>query len=210
MRAVATAAARQQKNYIQQIVNKAGGANAAVNVMWPNVVPLHFIPDLANTADPTTNSRRVLAQIGVETFLAEWSLNITQLRTANPGLNLMGIDLYNFFLQVRDTTNFPNHPLGGLNQTTPVTNTNLPLTSFSDPIFRPQLTASLGGLITTPVVNPDAYMFWDPVHPTAIVHDTMGLFAFDRLTNAVPAPSAVALLGLGGLVAARRRRTVAA
>jgi phospholipase/lecithinase/hemolysin len=210
VRAVALAAARQQKNYIQQIVNKAGGANAAVNVMWPNVVPLHLIPDFANTADPVTNVRRQLSQIAVQAFFAEWSLNLTQLRTANPGLNLMGIDLYNFFLQVRDTTNFPNHPLGGLDQVTPVTTTNLPLTGFSDPIFRPQLNASLGGLITTPVVNPDAYMFWDPVHPTAIVHDTMGLFAFDRLTNAVPAPSAIALMGLGGLVASRRRRPAAA
>ncbi|MBP7484430.1 MAG: PEP-CTERM sorting domain-containing protein [Aquabacterium sp.] len=55
--------------------------------------------------------------------------------------------------------------------------------------------------------NPDNYLFWDGVHPTAAAHQVLG----NAFAAAVPEPETYALMlaGLGIVVAARRKAKVA-
>jgi phospholipase/lecithinase/hemolysin len=50
--------------------------------------------------------------------------------------------------------------------------------------------------------NPDQYIFWDTVHPTARVHQILG----DAFTAAVPEPSTLALFVIALAVFAFSRR----
>jgi phospholipase/lecithinase/hemolysin len=59
------------------------------------------------------------------------------------------------------------------------------------------------------VSNPNEYLFWDAVHPTATVHAIVGDAAFDAVS--VPEPSSWVLCGIGlavGLVVLRRKTSV--
>ncbi|MEL7225891.1 MAG: SGNH/GDSL hydrolase family protein [Cyanobacteria bacterium J06576_12] len=71
----------------------------------------------------------------------------------------------------------------------------------------------------TPCENPDEFLFWDDVHPTAQAHSLVAQFAFDTLADSKPgnppkdpqsvpeAASAVALIFIGsGLLLQRKRR----
>ncbi len=59
--------------------------------------------------------------------------------------------------------------------------------------------AKSGGVGTpgSVVPNPDQYLFWDPIHPTAHAHQLIGDVAFEAVS--VPEPSSALLLGLGAL-----------
>lgn len=52
------------------------------------------------------------------------------------------------------------------------------------------------------VANPDEYLFWDQIHPTAVAHSFLANDAY----AAIPEPTTVSLLALGMLALVRRRR----
>src|SRR5262249_8727615 len=54
------------------------------------------------------------------------------------------------------------------------------------------------------VPNPDQYLFWDPVHPTAHTQQLIGQAAFEAVT--APEPSTLALLAFGGAALTGWRR----
>ena len=59
--------------------------------------------------------------------------------------------------------------------------------------------------VSTICANPDKYLFWDGIHPTAAGHRLISDAAFNVL--AVPEPETYALMLAGlGLLAARARR----
>ena len=80
------------------------------------------------------------------------------------------------------------------------------------------LAPSAGSGAGTPCAAPDAYLFWDSIHPTAAAHAAIGRQALDLVTRApgfgtpgaavVPEPGSLILLGAGvvALTWTRRRR----
>jgi phospholipase/lecithinase/hemolysin len=101
---------------------------------------------------------------------------IDQLELLLPGLNIIEFDTFSFV-----DAAIANPGAFGF-------------TNVSDPCFN--------GI--TVCLNPDQYIFWDTVHPTARAHLLLG----NAFTAAVPEPTTVALtaIGLAFLGFARRRR----
>jgi phospholipase/lecithinase/hemolysin len=57
--------------------------------------------------------------------------------------------------------------------------------------------------ILTPGCNPDEFVFWDGVHPTARAHELLG----GAMAESVPEPALLVLLAVGMTTAIARRRT---
>ncbi|MFK8030502.1 MAG: SGNH/GDSL hydrolase family protein [Gammaproteobacteria bacterium] len=80
---------------------------------------------------------------------------------------------------------------------------------FTDVIADPGafgITNTNEACILTECLDPDSYLFFDGIHPTAAVHQVMGQLAFESLTQ-VPVPAALPLfLAALGVFGVRRRK----
>lgn len=155
-------------------------------VLWANLPPLDLTPEGAALSP---DLRAALAQASAS-FAQAQAVAADALRGAHPTLSLLTLDVHQLFLDVLAA------PLasGFTNVTTPF----LQLSDFSTP-------GPMSGTQLAPAgANPDAWLFWDDLHPTAHAHALIG----EAAARLVPAPAApvLVLAGAAGLISRRRRR----
>ncbi len=163
---------------LSAIITTLAGAGAQ-NFVVPN------LPDIGLTPEAVAGGPAVVAGA---TFLST-TFN-SQLAAALPvlesslSINIFDVDVYAFLNSV-----IANPGLYGMTNTTG--------RCYPGP-------TGVGGGVGTECANPDEYLFWDGIHPTAAAHAALGDFATAAV---IPVPPAVILLisalaALGGL---RRR-----
>ncbi|MGD9690207.1 MAG: SGNH/GDSL hydrolase family protein [Phycisphaerales bacterium] len=191
-----TAVANMEANirFLKEMIHP----NQSVFVLWPNLPPLGTIPD-AQRLPAAIRTAMTDASARFTTLQATAVMN---LRNAFPrgsgGLDLAVLDIERLFGDLV-AGNLDFRP----------TNTTQPIiealdsdggSNFSGLTFRPRPNPA-----HMAPVDPDAFVFWDQVHPTARVHQSIG----DAALRVVPAPGAASVLVMG-LLAMRRRRLSAA
>ncbi len=188
-----TAVANMEANirFLKQTIHP----NQSVFVLWPNLPPLGTIPD----AQRVPAALRTAMTDASTRFSTLQATAVTNLRNAFPrgsgGLDLAVLNIEGLFtdlvagrldFQPTNTTQSIIEAMdagGGSN--------------FSGLTFRPRPNP-----VHMNAVDPDAFIFWDQVHPTARVHQSIG----DAAWRAVPAPGAGGVMLLFVVLAARRKR----
>lgn len=130
------------------------------------------LPPLGSTPKLNSNPDRVAINAAVGDFNSMLSADLSELQATYSGLSIQRLDVYGLFNQV-----LANPTAYGFDNVT-------------------------NQAMTTPGADPDRYLFWDYVHPTAAGHAL--------LAQSVPEPSSVMLLAIGGgllLLIGRYRRS---
>ena len=152
----------------------------ARNILVPNVPDLGKTPGNLSRGPVISNALTQLSQAHNSNLAA----SLDNLEQALEGVNIIPLDVASLFqLAITNPAEF-----GFTNVTEPCLN---PATSTVCP-------------------NPDEYLFWDIVHPTAATHVRLGEFANDALkAESVPEPSGlglvVGIMGAGLLLRSKRQ-----
>ena len=134
------------------------------------------LPPLGSTPSYNTTPYSAAINSLSQEFNADLSADLLAIDSANPDITIHTLDVYSLFNQIVADPS----AYGFSNVTDPA--------------------------ISTPGANPDTYLFWDNLHPTAAGH---ALLAEEAALTLVPEPSTWAMLAVGavvGLAAGVRRR----
>lgn len=157
---------------------------ASVRVAWANLPLLSLTPD-ARSLSPEL--RAALGQAS-ERFATLQQQAAAELR-ADPRLNLTVLDMLGAATDL----------LAGRADWSPANTTDNIISSGG--LFNLTVTPTRNPMVPDGV-NPDTFVWWDEVHPTARMHRYFG----DRAAEAIPAPGAAAAALLTIAAASRRRR----
>jgi len=158
-------------------------AAGAKYVLWPDLPPLDKTP-MAQTF--AANLQTALGTASSK-FATDEDTAIAALQKANAGLTIFKVDLYALFSAVEK-----NPAAYGITNTTQGVIT---YGSFSTAGFTATANFNFE-------VNPDAFVFWDQIHPTSRVHALIAQAAFDAIPEPDLAAGVIALV----LIARRCRR----
>lgn len=174
------------ESHIALLATEAAKSKTKITVLWPNVPPMHQIPDFLGAAKEVRESLEKASK----TFRDQQLKSVTALGKAHTNLTIKVLDIHGLFEDVLAG----KIDMGkGFDVKTPILDFN----GFSDWTFNPTRNKDVASQ-----ANPDLFMFWDKVHPTAKVHELIGRRAYEL----IPSPGTAWLVAACGLVAARRRR----
>ncbi|MBL8964933.1 MAG: SGNH/GDSL hydrolase family protein [Phycisphaeraceae bacterium] len=175
------------ESHIALLATEAAKSKTKITVMWPNVPPMHQVPDFLGAAKAVRESLEKASQ----TFRDQQLKSVTALTKAHENLTIKVLNIHGLFEDVLAG----KIDMGkGFDVKTPILDFN----GFSDWVFNPTRNKDVASQ-----ANPDLFMFWDKVHPTAKIHEMIGRKAYEL----IPSPGSAWLVAAAGLVAARRRRT---
>ncbi len=158
-------------------------ASGATSFLIPN------LPDIGLTPEQLNNGNSAAATATTLQWNADLAAAVDDL-VADLGVSIVLLDVFDLFNQlINDPSSFG------------FANTN-------EQCF--EGASGVGGAGDV-CANPDEYVFWDGIHPTAAAHEVLGGIALDALgVSAVPVPAALPLLfgalGALGFVGRRRQR----
>lgn len=140
------------------------------------------MPDLART--PTLNPGKELERLHVTSVMhnAKLAEALQQLRQIHPEITITTIDIFNFFNDALDNTAKWNEKYHINIQETKLSCWRGGYTfAKTGPLNEAARIANLYAAGYRACEHPDEYIFWDHVHPTAIVHQILGQLVIEAL-----------------------------
>lgn len=173
-------------SYVDQAADLVVGAVASISTIdgFDDFVVLN-LPDIGST--PAFNGNAFASELSAG-FNARLAAGLALLEA--PGTVIDIVDVASIFDDLIAGIDAGGSPLGLTNGSLPCVVTDDSTLPFT--------------VIAGPCDNPDEFLFWDPVHPTAVAHAELARIVE---TQVVPLPAGLPLLlaGLGALFVLRRR-----
>lgn len=145
-------------------------ANGATNIIVPN------LPDLGSTALAQVQGSQTPGTLYTQIYNQALAQGLAALKATNPGVNFFAVDAQSLVDEIIDNP-------GAFGLTTTSTSC-IPIDALGNP--------------TGPACsNPDEYLFWDGVHPTAVVHADLAQIVLSTLVTAGGTTDTASMAELG-------------